>query len=42
MCKDCKYIGKCKEVWGEEYMAVVGTHHCRKSWDEMVSEEEAD
>lgn len=36
MCAKCKYKKECKKVWGKEYYACEGSHHCRKSWDEFL------
>ena len=39
-CVDCKYRKLCYNQWGEEYEAVIGTHHCRRSWEMNPVEKE--
>jgi hypothetical protein len=34
-CDDCSYKAKCIKEWGEEYQAVIGTHHCKRSWGQL-------
>ena len=33
-CEKCEFIKYCKQEFGEEYEAVIGTHFCRGSWKE--------
>ena len=35
-CKNCEHQETCKKEWGEEYQAVIGTHHCRFSWNKFI------
>lgn len=39
-CEDCKHIEKCKQIWGNEYYSIIGSHHCRKDWDQFIKEKE--
>ena len=32
ICKECK------KEYGEEYEAVIGTHHCIGSWDKFIKD----
>jgi len=42
-CDDCKHIKKCKEEYGEDdYFAVIGTHHCLRSWDSLFQKKEGE
>lgn len=36
-CNDCEYISWCKSEFGKEYQAVIGTHFCRRSFDEYMN-----
>jgi len=36
-CKDCEHKVNCKKEWGKEYNAIIGTHFCRKSWNEFYN-----
>ena len=35
-CENCEHKEECKKEFGEEYQAVIGTHHCRFSWDKFI------
>ena len=35
-CENCDREEECKKEYGEEYQAVIGTHHCRRSWNNFL------
>lgn len=35
-CSHCHLQEECKKEFGEEYQSVIGTHHCRFSWDKFI------
>ena len=41
-CENCKYKNKCENENGKErpdgddYRALIGSHFCRRSWDQFV------
>ena len=35
-CEKCEHEEACKKEWGEEYQAIIGTHHCRFSWNKFI------
>ena len=35
-CDTCNYVKECRDKFGEDFPAVLGTHHCRKSYDEFI------
>jgi hypothetical protein len=36
-CDDCEYVSWCRSEFGNEYQAVIGTHFCRRSWDQYMN-----
>lgn len=42
-CNTCKYKKPCAEKWGkkrddgDDHTALIGTHHCRASWEGMTN-----
>lgn len=36
-CDDCEYREWCMSEFGKEYQSIIGTHFCRRSWDEYMN-----